>query len=250
MTAMYEMYSDESENGDYITVAGYLYTKKHRQKLKKEWDLILNKYELPYFHMIECAHGNGSFNRWKKDSNKRVKIQTQLFKVLKKHKSVGFAVSFDKRLSYLLPSSSNIGIDQINPYSFCAYWIMVHARNWADKRLPNSKIDYFYEAGHKDESEARKIMHSLSNDDWHKKHFKIASYSFVEKIHSAAIQTSDVLAWQWCKYRKDQSTNKRKPREDLKFLIDDQQTYCIDFDKEKILEFIEIINRPHPQSAS
>ena len=122
------MYSDESVNGNFITVAGYLYTKKHVQKLKKEWDPILKKYDLPYFHMTDCAHGNGAFKSMRDEE--RVKIQTQLFKLLKKHKSVRFAVSFDKRPSYLLPSSLNIGIKQITPYSFCAYWILVHARNW------------------------------------------------------------------------------------------------------------------------
>ena len=118
----------------------------------------------------------------------------------------------------------------------------------ADKKSPDAKIDYFYEAGYKDESDAIKIIQSLYNDDWHRNHFKIASYSFVDKMYSAAIQTGDILAWQWCKYLKDQNTNRRKPREDLKFLIDDEETYCTDFDEQKILEFIEIINRY--QSAS
>ena len=193
MVALYEMYSDESENGNFITVAGFLFTKKHVRKLEKEWHPILKKYSLPYFHMIDCAHGNGAFESMRDNVDRRVKIQTRLFKILKKYKSAGFAVSFDKRLSHLLPSSSGIGIEQISPYSFCTYWIMANARNWIERNSPDAKIAYYYEAGHKDESEASKIMQSLYNDDWHRNHFKIASYSFVDKLYSAAIQTGDIL---------------------------------------------------------
>lgn len=249
VVALYEMYSDESENGNFITVAGFLFTKKHARKLEKEWHPVLKKHGLPYFHMVDCAHGNGSFESMRDNVDRRIKIQTRLFKTLKKYKSVGFAVSFDKRLSHLLPSSLNIGIEQVTPYSFCAYWIMVSARNWIENNSPDAKIAYYYEAGHKDESVANKIMQSLYTNEWHRNHFKIASYSFVNKLYSAAIQTGDILAWQWCKNVKERAKGNLKARKDLIYLIDDEKTYSTDFDEQQILEFIEIISR-HSSEAS
>ena len=241
MTALYEMYSDESENGNFITVAGFIFTKKHTRRLELDWCTILKKNNLPYFHMVDCAHGNDTFESMRHDKERRIEIQTELFTILKKYKSVGFTVSFDKRLSHLLPSSLNLEIEQITPYTLCSYWLMLNASKWAKQKSPDAEISYFYEAGHKSESQAVKIMQALYTDTWHRNHFKIASFSFVEKKSSAAIQTGDILAWQWCKYKKDTDNDRHKVRKDLLALIDDKKTYCTDFNEQKILELIEII---------
>jgi hypothetical protein len=72
-----EVYLDESEgqNGRRIMcVAGYLFERRAAELLSQEWDAQLARFSLPYFHMVECAHGNGIFSNISKAD--RISLQT------------------------------------------------------------------------------------------------------------------------------------------------------------------------------
>src|SRR5437764_1233786 len=61
---MIEAYFDESgthHGSPIMCVAGYLIEADQCRRLQAEWDVILLKYNVPYFHMSACAHGAGVF---------------------------------------------------------------------------------------------------------------------------------------------------------------------------------------------
>ena len=61
---LWEAYFDESgDDGGFpiMTVGGYLVKPSNARRLERKWRRLLRKYKLPYFHMVECAHGNKNF---------------------------------------------------------------------------------------------------------------------------------------------------------------------------------------------
>jgi hypothetical protein len=90
---MMEAYFDESgtHEGSYaVCVAGYLFEKEKRIKLDSLWKAMLDYYDLPYFHMIDCAHGTPPFRALNK--NKRIEAAKQAIHLIKSHSAAGFAV--------------------------------------------------------------------------------------------------------------------------------------------------------------
>jgi hypothetical protein len=239
MVALVEMYADESESGGVLTVAAYVYTKDEALALEAEWNPLLVEYGLPYFHMSECAHGNGIFAKFNK--HERIKIQTRFFDALKRHVFCGLAVSYELVHSHLLPSAIEIGAKQLTPYTFCCYYLLHNARAQVAKNHPDAKIAYFFEAGATHQSQANHLLASLYKNDYTNGFFKFASFSFVPKEHSAGIQTGDIFAWQWGKSIKDRDEGKNKVRADLRSLMD-RKHYATRFDAETIHDFLRVID--------
>ena len=244
MVALVELYADESESAGCLTVAAYVFTRESAIAMNAPWAAVLNEKRLPYFRMSDCAHGNGVFAAIEKPD--RINIQKRIFSILKDHIGCGFSVSFDLGHRDMLPSSLNIKIDKVTPYSFCCYWLLLNARRWTAENYPEAKIAYFFEAGDPGQSQANNIMNTLYSDAWHRNHFKMVSHAFVDKEYSAAIQSGDILAWQWSKNIKDRSEGIMETRADLMSLLE-KQHFTTHFDKARIEEFLELIRTSGPQ---
>jgi hypothetical protein len=70
-----EAYFDESgthDNSPIMCIAGYLFDKENCQALDLAWKTVLDEYELPYFHMVDCAHHSFPFDRLTKDECDKV----------------------------------------------------------------------------------------------------------------------------------------------------------------------------------
>jgi hypothetical protein len=97
---------DESGSHDgspVLCVAGYAFQKREARLLAREWDTILMQNDLPFFRMVECAHGNDNFEHF--DKPQRIKIQTSLIGIIKRRAAHGFAVSVDtKAFAELMPA--------------------------------------------------------------------------------------------------------------------------------------------------
>jgi hypothetical protein len=58
---------------------------------------------------------------------------------------------------------------------------------------------YFFESGHKSQSEANTIMNSLFRETKMRQAFRYSAHTFADKTRFHALQAADLLAWQWCK---------------------------------------------------
>ena len=94
IAAMYEGYFDESgdlEDTDKIfCIAGYYVEADNAKRMDAEWLNVLSEHGLPYFHMVDCAHGNEAFERIARSD--RSEIVIRLIKIIKEYTSHGFAV--------------------------------------------------------------------------------------------------------------------------------------------------------------
>jgi hypothetical protein len=69
-----EAYFDESgsfEEGPYIfCIAGYFIDSAQAKEMDHEWAAVLSAHHIPYFHMVDCAHGSGVFAGKKKEESR------------------------------------------------------------------------------------------------------------------------------------------------------------------------------------
>src|SRR3954451_317639 len=93
---MVHAYFDESgshSDSPVLCVAGYAFQKREARLLAREWNHVLKRYGVPFFHMVDCAHGNEHFTAILKE--RRIKLATSLIGIVKRRASHGFAVSVD-----------------------------------------------------------------------------------------------------------------------------------------------------------
>jgi hypothetical protein len=195
-----QAYFDESgSHGDspILCVAGYIFRKSEALKLGREWRRVLRWKQLPYFRMVECAHGNGPFANLRKDE--RVTVQTKLIDAIKRHALQGVAItidpaeyaSFPKRMPLAKPGLYD------DAYSFCTQVIMTGVSVFIERNPQVGRMAYFFEAGHASAPQADQIMRLMLAQPRVKEQFRYAGHAFVEKRDSPQIQAADLLAWQW-----------------------------------------------------
>jgi len=242
--ALVEMYFDESEadNHSILCVAGYLFQKEKAVLLEPKWRAILLENDLPFFRMVDCAHGNGVFSHLSNDKPKRIEIQTALFDLLKEHMECGFVYSFDLNYKHLCPNTIMNGVGLFTPYSLCCYWGLMGARYWSEQTSFDGKIAYFFEAGHSSQSQANGIMQQIFDVPELREAYRYAGHAFVNKQDSVLLQCADILAWQWGKNVKERAKGNLKARADLLSLLD-KPHYTAHFDEARLIAFNEMVDK-------
>jgi hypothetical protein len=183
--SMYEAYFDESGCDDYsrvLAIGGYVIRSDLAKRLDQKWKNVLVEYGLPYFHMVDCAHGNGVFSNLSKEQ--RVSAETKFIKLIKEYTAFGVACIIPvKRFE----QDSNLP----DPYSFC----IDSCGSGLQGLLPlisseaERKVAVIFEAGHQNENRA--ITHL-------KRHIKpgsvIRSVTAMSKTDARPLQAADLLA--------------------------------------------------------
>lgn len=202
-----------------------------------EWARVLKKYDLPFFHMVDCAHGNEHFASLTRAQ--RIEAETALIGIIKRRAAHGFAVSVDlAAYQELMPDWGPAK----SPYAFCARCVIDEIGKWFSRSGFRGKSTYFFEAGHASRSEASKVVEAaLTNplSALHNVHYGYAAHSFIPKQGSAAVQAADLLAWQWATEVKHRMTG-RPRRKDFASLLDIPHRGA-HFDKARLLYYVRLL---------
>lgn len=218
---MFEGYFDESGDFDdhpgIFCVAGYFITADDAKIMDEKWGAALNKYGVPYFHMVDCAHGNPPFKDVSIDD--RIELVKELIALIKQYTQSGFAL-LAEAASYDPPPN-----DAPNIYTYCADGCVSALRMFLEQNRIESSVAYIFEAGHKN-------RHSAYNHIARKLKRETDSLTFAAKAQVRLLQAADLLAWQSCKYAKDYSfarmrgdSPKRRPRKDFVSLMEHDHTF-------------------------
>lgn len=220
-----------------LCVAGYAFEKRASRMLARGWNGILKQYKLPFFHMVDCAHGNESFSSLTK--KQRIKAATSLIGIVKRHAAHGFAVSVDtKAFREIMPSW---GPTQ-SPYAFCARCIIDEIGRWFFKTGFRGKSAYFFEAGHQSRSEAEKVVGAVLTNPLAKLtdvHFGYVAHSFIGKKESAAVQAADLLAWHWATDVRHHM--ERRPRRKDFESLSQAPLRAVHFDRHRLVHYVELL---------
>lgn len=229
-----EAYFDESYGDDspFLVVAGYLFESQNLVEMDREWRKVLEKYQLPYFHMCDCAHGNDIYKQL--SMSKRIATQTEAMELVKKYATLGIAVSVEEPHYRPLNNSPLMQ----TAYSFACLQCLIGVQEWADENNYQGEIAYFFEAGHKHQTESNRFMELVFKEPPLCKMFRYARHSFVPKSKGAPIQAADILAWQWYTQTKKVIAN-LPVRADLKSLFE-KPIHTAHFDKGKLSQLATI----------
>jgi Protein of unknown function (DUF3800) len=238
VTVQCQAFFDESASHDgapVLCVAGLIFKKSEAIKLGHEWKKVLRWKGLPYFRMVDCAHGNGVFANLSKAE--RIEVAARMIEIIKRHAVQGIAVTINN-MDFVatmadFPTAARI---YRTAYAFCVHSVLNGVRVWIYANPKVAKMAYFFEAGHQSATQSARIMDEMFSVPGNREIYRFSSYNFINKTDSYAIQAADLLAWQWYKDKKNQLEGRprRKDFENLQYL----HYLGIHLDHEKILALL------------
>jgi hypothetical protein len=223
-----EAYFDESGSNDsspVLCVAGYVIEKEACKRLDSDWGKVLDDFKLPFFRMSACAHGVRPFLSLTEDAC--INVEKEMIAIIKRSISCGLAVTVEPRqFSNIMPDSAAIG----SAYSFCAHACLTGVQWWANENNYGGDIAYFFEAGHRSQSEANGIMNEIFTDKTLRAKHRYIAHSFVDKQKVKPVQAADLIAWQWYTDHVRRLKRSLRPRKDCYELMHDQNYHVIHYD--------------------
>jgi len=223
-----EAYFDES-GGDsgspILCVAGYIIEKNACVKLDEEWAAVLQYFKLPFFRMSACAHGTKPFDMLA--IAERIEAEKQFIAIIKKSISYGIALTVEpKRFEEIMPPSLEIG----SPYTFCAHACLAAVKAWASETKYDGKVSYFFESGHRSQSEANALMDRIFRMPKLRADHRYASHTFADMKDVRALQAADLIAWQWyTDHKRRMEQKKLEPRKDCFELMHDGPYHALHY---------------------
>jgi Protein of unknown function (DUF3800) len=208
-----EGYFDESgsfeEPPHIFCLAGYIVCSAQAKVMDAAWGEVLQEYKLPYFHMVDCAHGNKPFNNLEKEE--RSAIAKKMIELIKAHTIEGWAV-IAKREQFRTSESNP------DPYSALVQLCIIALNSFMQGQRIDGPVAYIFETGHKNKGNAyNHVGHMVRS-------IPGASFTFAAKQSAHILQAADILAWQTTKFVKDDATKKRPRRKDFTSLLEHKHT--------------------------
>lgn len=190
--AVIQAYFDESGTHDgspAMCVAGYIYDGKRCADMDVKWRSVLSRYGLPYFHMVDCAHGAKPFDRL--SSEERADVEKEIIGLITGHAICGqYAVACEPIYDGIMHP---LGMG--SAYTFCCFMALEGVAQWCNRSGFNGSVAYFFESGHKYQAQSNSLMNGIAKSDKMRTKFRYGSHTFADKCNIRPLQSADVLAW-------------------------------------------------------
>jgi hypothetical protein len=222
---MFSAYFDESYSSDGlpgICVASVFYDDKARKRLNRQWQDVLERSGIRYFHTVEQAHLRGEFA--KKTRKEADVVYQHLLGVLRRNALGSVAILYIPHF-YTIKQGDLTARHPLDcpysPYTICSYICMSMILPTA-KRLRQPKMNFFVEAGADKMNELKALTKRQRAEEkvWTN---MVASCQFIEKKDAPSIQTADIFAYEtWKRIRdmaKKQADGITKMRKSLESII-------------------------------
>lgn len=210
---------DESTGSPLLCVAGYVFKKYEAKEFSRKWAAFLKRKGVPYFHMSECAHATGVFEGKDCDG-----IARELIRRTRSSTEFGFAISINER-DYDELVGPQEGMR--SAYAFALMASMNHVLNWKLRTGTTGETAFFFEAGHKHQSDANAFVTWMLGNASLSAALGYAGHAFVPKV-TPGLHPADNLAWHWRleTSRRLNPNRRHKMRADLKALMRTGDVYA------------------------
>jgi hypothetical protein len=199
----YYLYCDAGGGKDhgFIVVAGYLSTFDRWGAFTKEWNELLARFDIPYFHMKKFSQFKAPFDTepWK-DEKRRARFLGSAASIIAANVQQGFAsaVEFDTfdKVNAAYRLDNVVGV----PYSLAARTCVAKASRFG---APGSNTTYVFDDGDEGRGE---LMRILERDGYPSPIFRPSRYMLKRgKPHRGvvALQAADFAAYEIRKVYKD-----------------------------------------------
>lgn len=211
---IYEAYLDESgcdDQSKILVVGGYVIAEPDARIMERKWKTLLERYKVPFFHMVDCAHGAAHFKDIPKA--KRANFAQKIIELTLKYKTFGFA--------FAAPVARQFPVKGYDVYTSAILHSAILLQATLKCELFGESVTLNIEAGHKSAPAARACLDGLKGDG---NFDRIAGYSFVGKQEAVLSQAADLLCWQVAKNIKSMAFDSRPSRKDYQALISENTT--------------------------
>jgi hypothetical protein len=188
-----ESYFDETnthKGAERLCVGGYVFHKEAAERQAVRWAELLTKWNLRYFHMVDCAHHNGVFKHLSEtecDLAAREAIQ-----IIKDTASTGVCVTVSEaEFLEVIPELKFFG----SAYDTAARDVLTGVAAWMDVHEFKGAMHYFFEDGTETETNASYSISLMMKDPDMRRDARYEGHSFVSKIRFPGVQAADILAW-------------------------------------------------------
>jgi hypothetical protein len=188
-----ESYFDETnthKGNDRLCIGGYVFHKEKAEQQAIRWAELLTKWNLPYFHMVDCAHNIGVFAHLSPtecDLAAREAIQ-----IIKDTAETGVAITvLESEYLEVMPDMKFFG----SAYDSLARDVISGVSAWLEATAFKGAMHYYFEEGTATERNAGYCITQFMRDPEIRKETCYEGHSFVKKIRSPGVQAADILAW-------------------------------------------------------
>ena len=194
-----EAYIDESgthKGSSIFCLGGYLFEKDGAAALAQEWQAVLEKKGISFFHMNECCNQQGEFANLSKTECDQ--MARKMIALTREHSIHGFGVEVvEDDYDHIMPNEFKRVFG--SAYAFCTAECITMVRRWAQRTGTTGQVSYFFESGADRQGEANRILKEMfSPDRPHKEGgLQYAGHGFYDKRIVSPLQTADILAYRW-----------------------------------------------------
>jgi hypothetical protein len=214
-------YFDESERPEgTFTVSGYAFQSDQAKRFDRSWRKMLDPYKI--FRTADLNSRKGIYEGIA--SSKRDAMIREAVRIVNQRFSVGVAISCSvKQFARLRPKSLRFHRD---PYPFLCHFCVAKMSALLGANNIAGNVAYFFEAGHKCQGDANRLMELVHANPHFKSRFHYKSHTFLDKEDATPLQAADLLAWEWGKYV--QKSPAQPIRKSLESLIehDHRRIWC------------------------
>src|SRR3990167_10193799 len=125
-----------------LCVAGYIFLKDAAEHQTIRWAALLDKWKLPYFHMVDCAHNTGVFAHL--DATECDLAAREAIQIIKETASTGVCITvLESDYVELVPQVKFFG----SAYDSCARDIITGVSSWIGRTNFKGHMHYTFEEG-------------------------------------------------------------------------------------------------------
>jgi hypothetical protein len=188
-----ESYFDETNTHSAdkrLCVGGYVFLSDAAEEQARRWLANNERWGLPYFHMVECAHNTGIYAHLTEEECDLA--AREAIKIIKETASQGVCVTvLAADYDELMPPLNFLG----SAYDHCARAVITGVANWIGRSQFSGDMHYFFEAGVDTQSAASASILEMMRDADIRREARYVGHTFIEKARSPGVQAADLLAW-------------------------------------------------------
>ena len=193
MLVLAESYFDETnthKGAERLCVGGYVFLKDAAEQQAIRWAGLIDKWRIPYFHMVECAHNTGIFGHLSADECDLA--AREALQIIKDTASTGVCMTvLESEYLEIVPQLKFYG----SAYDACARDVITGVTSWMDRAEFQGSMHYYFEAGADTETNASWSILQMMKEPELKKAARYEGHTFIPKIRSPGVQAADILAW-------------------------------------------------------
>jgi hypothetical protein len=205
MAALTGYFDDSRTEGLIFTLAGYFGGDRHWEMFQDQWPRVLDRYEVPYFHMKEFNAPEGPYKKWlpAKEHQKQISgFLAGLARSIGRSQLKGF--SSIVRLKDLERFNRDHGV-ALEPFPLAAYGCMT----WIGKANPGAVVSLIFDRAEQISSKLEKASNYCESDTYYAGVTDLIQPIPLNKGETfrevRPIQAADFAAWEIRKHHLNQN---------------------------------------------